>query len=277
MGASKLLKLAAKGGTFLKAHKTTICMCAGLVTGVGAVVECGHATVKSCKKVNEVNELRRINGDQDLTKKEIVQLCWKNYLLTAGLTFAAIGTTAYGYGVTLKQLGVATAGAKAAETECKQLKDSIEDVLGDEEHKEIKDKVIDRFAERKAQVYGDSTQPVDIFRPMGTPPCNFNKGNVVERFKDKFGAEFLGTRADIRYAVAELHSIMKDDGGLEYVDTLHRLMSDDIQGNTIGNDFVWDPEKIRDINDIDVRLTPDYDADGLFWNITYTIEPTYVG
>lgn len=277
MGASKLLKLAAKGGQFLKANKTTICMCAGLVTGIGAVVECGHATVKSCKKVTEVNELRRINGDDDLTKKEIVQLCWKNYLLTAGLTFAAIGTTAYGYGITLKQLGVATAGAKAAETECKQLKDSIDDILGDEEHKELKDKVIDRFSERKAQVYGDSLQPVDIYRPTGAPPCNFNKGNIIERFKDRFGAEFIATRADIRYAVAELHSMMKDDGGIETVDTLHRLMSDDIQDNTMGDNFGWDPENIRDINDIDVRLVPDYDMDGLFWNMVYTIEPKYIG
>lgn len=281
MGASKLLKLAAKGGTFLKAHKTTICMCAGLVTGVGAVVECGHATVKSCKKVNEVNELRRSNGDNDLTKKEIVQLCWKNYLLTAGLTFAAIGTTAYGYGVTLKQLGVATAGAKAAETECKQLAESIEDVLGNEEHKELKDKVIDRFNERKREyIYGDSDQPIDV---RDLPPAFYATGNPgigtgPVRIKDEFGTTFIGTPDSAKLAFSKfVKDVIISQDGEASLDTFYDYIPGNVEIIPKSDRYEWKFYNIGDPDELDVRFDDDHDAFGLFWRMYYTIEPTYVG
>lgn len=275
MGANGLIKLAAKSGAFLKTHKATICMCAGIVSGVGAVVECGHATVKSYKQVEQKNTERSLNGDDALTKKEVIQLCWKNYLLTAGLTFAAIGTTAYGYGVTLKQLGVATAGAKAAEMECKQLKDTIDEVLGDEDHKDIKDKVINRFTEKKAEVYADGNQPIDVFRP----PLNVHGGrrNAVERYRDEKGFEFTATWADVLYAVSELHNTMKDSMSYETLDSFYRLITDDVPATNIGDQFRWEYDSIRDVNDIDVRRTPSYDVDGLIWELSYTIPPTYCG
>lgn len=271
---AKGAKIVAK---FAKTHKATICVVTGVTAGGCAIVECGRATYKSTKQIDAINEARERLGQDPLTKKEVVKECVKNYIPTIALTTTSAGLILYGHRCTLKQLSIATAGAKLLETEYNELKESIEDVLGtggSDENKEIKDKVLNRFAERKHKVYGDSTEPIDYYPAGGVSLDSFSTCARKERFKDNYGGTMWATRGDVRYALEHMKNELLSGYSVS-LDDFYRSVDDNAEFPDNARYFEFNESDTAYQYNQEINLMPDSDADGLFWRLTFREEPVY--
>lgn len=286
---NSIIKISKLTRNFIKLHKSTICVCGGIVVGGVAIVECGKATVKAVRKVDELNTERMANGEEKMTKKEVVKECAKTYVPTVALATTSTVLILYGHKCTLKQLSLATAGAKLIETEYCQLKESIEDVLGDSEHDELKGKVLDRYSQRKKEVlYGDSNNPIDNYY-SDTYVDNVLHGTSITkdkilsntgewRFKDEYGGEFRATRADVRYGVSEIRNMILSGMDASMVDFYNAVVDDSskVRYPEKANFFVFEADNLQKLQHVDARVQVSEDADGPFYMIHWSEEPTYM-
>lgn len=275
---NKLLK-------FAKAHKSSVCICGGLILTTGAVVEGCRATVKSVREIDEINAERLADGEERLTKKEVVKESIHNYFPTIGMTVAGGALIIYGHKVSLKQLSMATAGAKLLEAEYNELKESIEDVLSDdEEHKEIKGKIFDKFTARKHEkLYGDSKQAIDVYTGEryvdevlhGVKLSDrrmYSDTTKVHRFKDRWGGEFYGTKDAAYNGVLEIRNMLLNGMEASLVD-YYDAVGSSIHIPEIANKWIFSPVTINSINQLDIRTALHEDADGPYYRISWTEEP----
>ena len=281
---SNVIKLGKTAIDFVKAHKSTVCVCTGIIAGGAAIVECGHATVKSVRKVDEINANRLADCEEPLTKKEVVKECISEYVPTIGLATLSAGLILYGHRCSLKQLSMATAGAKFLETEYNELKESIEDVLGDDEHKELKGKLFDKFTERKHEkIYGDSKQSIDLYTGEryvdevlhGYPISSrrsYNESSKIYRFKDKWGGEFYGTKDAVYNGVLEIRNMLLNGMEASLVD-YYDAVGNNLHVPDIANKWIFSPSTINSINQLDIRTQLHEDADGPFYRLHWSEDP----
>lgn len=269
-------KIAKNSYKFYRAHKSTLCIGCGLAAGGAALYSGCKATAKSVRQIDIANNEREINGDDPLTKKEVFQLVGKNYISTGAWTLVSAGLIIAGHRLDIKAVGVATAAAKESDNAYNALRDSVNDILS--EDKDTKDKIIDRYEERKHEIYGDSLQPIDQYHTYPGYSKNIvTTSHNYERFKDEYGFECWSSRTAIKAA--------KDKFKLEAINDIEDATLADFYYDIEGYDsnIIRQPEyshrkgyNTNVICDFDIRFNPDYDADGLFWTIDYDLEPVDV-
>ena len=183
---------------FYKANKSTFCIGFGLAAGGTALYSGCKATAKSVREIDIANNERQLNGEDPLTKKEVVQMVGKNYISTGAWTVVSASLIIAGHHLDLKAVGVATAAAKESDNAYNALRDSVNDILVGDENKETKERIFDKCAERK-EVYGDSDQPIDIYhaRPGAVAAIN---GTGIWTFRDEYGFECEGTKLAFKAA-----------------------------------------------------------------------------
>lgn len=278
MGIGSIKKIVAAGCTFVKAHKATICVCGGMVAGTVAIVECGKATYKSVREVDEVNADRVANGEEPLKKKEVVKLCKKNYYPTIGLTVSGIALISFGYRLTLRELASTTAVAKAAQAGYDDLRDSINDILDDgtEEKKTLKDSILNKFEDRKRdrRLYGDGPNAIDICDYTYSKSSKIHP-SAQRRFKDKYGAEFESTKGDVRAAISEV-KYQLSCGLASGLADFYANASDNVKSPDFVSTLEWNPDTLNQLNDLEVTLKLEEDADGPYYWIQYSWDPEEV-
>lgn len=267
--------------SFAKAHKTTICLAGGCACLGVAVVDSGRNTIKAVRKVEDINAIRAQELKSPLTKKEIVKECAPLYISTACWAFAGYVGIGYAYKVKVNQLASMTLFADAAKRERDALRDAIDDILPGEENRETKQKIADRYSEK---LYGDGNQPIDRFIPSE----NRSKGNKVfghspsvERYKDPYGGEFFATASDLRYAKLDIIRTLESGWGAGLPD-FYAAVSDDADYPVNAHNYIWDinnwpQERVSSmLKSFDIRREERSDIDGLYWQLSYTIEPSYI-
>ena len=174
-------------GQFTNEHKPELATGAGLILMFGGTAAAVYATVKSITAIadrkedklaliapddetydnltaEEVQEYDAIL-DNPLPLKETVEVCWKWWILPAGLLAAGTGCVLYSDHEQAKRIGSLMAKAsvlafKAAEA--KDYKEAAKELLGEDKEKEIQDRATIRSAQRRGNsldnlpVYGDS-------------------------------------------------------------------------------------------------------------------------
>lgn len=174
-------------GQFTNEHKPELATGAGLILMFGGTAAAVYATVKSITAIADRKEdkLALIAPDDetydDLTAeeaqeydaildnplplKETVEVCWKWWILPAGLLAAGTGCILYSDHEQAKRIGSLMAKAsvlafKAAEA--KDYKEAAKELLGEDKEKEIQDRATIRNAQRRGNsldnlpVYGDN-------------------------------------------------------------------------------------------------------------------------
>lgn len=133
---------------FTVAHSTTILTSVGVAGVVGTAVSASVASVKSYKTVKEVEEEEK----RDLEFKEKVKLCWKYYIPTVA-TGATTISAVIGSNIISGKKEAAMASALAlAERSFEEYKDVVAEKLGNDEAKELQDKVIfDKIADTDSE------------------------------------------------------------------------------------------------------------------------------
>lgn len=276
-----VVKLGKSAYSFAKAHKTTICLVGGCVCFGAAVADSGRNTIKAVRKVDELNDIREKEGKNPLTKKEVVKECAPLYISTAGLFIAGCVGVGYAYRVKVNELASMTLFADAAKRERDALRDAINDALPGEENRETKNSIIDSYNEK---LYGDGSQPIDKVYPSdlaykGRRP--FGHSPSVERYKDPYGGEWEATVSDIRYAVSEIQRQLEsgwDAGLLDF----YSAVSDDAKYAQNADHYIWEVNSMPQekaysmIKNFTVNLTECSDADGLYWQLRYSVEPDYI-
>lgn len=266
-------KVAKNSYKFYKANKSTFCIGFGLAAGGAALYSGCKATAKSVREIDIANNERQLNGEDPLTKKEVFQMVGKNYISTGAWTVVSASLIIAGHHLDLKAVGVATAAAKESDNAYNALRDSVNDILVGDENKETKEKILDKYAERK-EVYGDSEQPIDIYhgRPGTSAAMN---GNGIWRFKDEYGFECEGTKLAFKAAkekfVMEGLNDIQDTSLADFYCCLEHY----------GVSVIRQPQfayrkgyAVSELGDFDISINVDEDTDGPFYMVDYDLEPT---
>jgi hypothetical protein len=167
--------LATMGKAAVAAHRPEILLGTSLVSTVAAVVSAGFAGYKSGQQVllkemgHEPEEMEDVKV-QVLPVKEKIQLTWMNYLPSAGLAGAALGSTTGLHLVHVKEKKALAAAALMAieeiKTEAKQYQDQLVDavdanVKSEKTKQKIADDAIDPNGDGIADILPSSDHEVD--------------------------------------------------------------------------------------------------------------------
>lgn len=220
----------------------------GMLTAIGLGIA---ATPKALQHI----EMKRAELDkEDLSKKEMAEAVWKDYIPTAATavvsTACIIGSSAVNHN---RNAALATAYA-LSETALKEYKDKVIETIGEKKEAEIQD-----------AVYQDKAKKTS---PTGTPVMH-TEGEEVERFFEPCtGRYFWSTVAKVEAARANIATDMAD-GSYAYLNDWSYFLGleeTEVTGETLG----WmDPIKFR--------LIPGQTPDGeLCRIIRYIVPPKYI-
>jgi hypothetical protein len=201
--------LAVMGKAAVAAHRPEILLGTSLVSTVAAVVSAGFAGYKSGQQVMiaEHPDLDLVDpeGKVALDVKEKIQLTWMNYLPSAGLAGAALGSTTGLHIVHVKEKKALAAAALMAIEEIKTEAKQYQDQLVDAVDKNVK-------SEKTKQKIAD-----DAMDPDGDGYCEIqNTDHEVEELyliRDaKTGRDIWSNTARIEEAVNAVNSFIAKHG-----------------------------------------------------------------
>lgn len=137
---------------FTVAHSTTILTSVGVAGVVGTAVSASVASVKSYKTIQEAEQPNEKGVCLKLAPKEKIKLCWKYYIPTVA-TGATTISAVIGSNIISGKKEAAMASALAfAEKSFEEYKDVVAEKLGNDEAKELQDKVIfDKISETNSE------------------------------------------------------------------------------------------------------------------------------
>lgn len=110
------------------------------VIGVGVtVVETVKATKKSEILIEEAEEDK---DGEELTVKETIEVCWKEYIPVVLAAGATVGCVVGANAISLKRSAALLAAYKLSETSLKEYKETAKKVVGEETSEEIKERAL---------------------------------------------------------------------------------------------------------------------------------------
>lgn len=112
------------------------------VIGVGGTVV---LTVKCTQKaVKTIEESKRENKVEELTKKEVVKACWKDYIPVYLMAGATAGCIIGANAVNLKRSAALVAAYQLSQSALSEYKEAAKDVVGEEKSHEIMQKAAEK-------------------------------------------------------------------------------------------------------------------------------------
>lgn len=122
-------------------HSPEILLGVGIAGMFSTTIMAVKATPKVYSTIEKEKEIRRLECDPELTKKEIFKMSWKAYLPAAIMftcsTVCIIGANS----VNSKRNAVLTTACHVSERALAEYRDKVVEVIGEEKEKEIRDKV----------------------------------------------------------------------------------------------------------------------------------------
>lgn len=208
----------------------------GIAFGVGAVGLSVKATVKAVEIVKEKQQEK----GEELTKKEIIEATWKNYIPVASCSIASAACIVASTHISMRRLATMTAAYAMSENSFKEYKEKAVELLGEKKEEEIRGKVSKDYIDKH-------------------PPYNA----IVENAKggatlclDKLGGRYFYSDADtIRRTVNDLNHMLNMDYHVALNDFYYLM---DMKESGIGDTFGWCLTDGDLINvEFDTELTPE--------------------
>ena len=228
-----------KVGKWAVKNAPQILLGTGFLSGAGALVGVGYATKKSIEEI-ELEKMRRaieqgLSKDEiKLTKKEVVKLVGKNYIVPGLMAAGAAGASIAAFKVEHGRALSLAAMLGATESRLASMEAEMIEQLGDKKFKEIKDTVAQKEIE-KAKV-GEPDSPL------------FDVGGSGEYWilDPVTKLEFRGTRDKISLAIANCDHQLElaaengiDDEKVSVFDFLSEFDIDPWKIPTAARNLVW--------------------------------------
>ena len=118
----------------IKENKSSILTGLGLGFSLVAVVYSAEAGSKASKKIETVE----YNEDRNLTKKEVVKLCWKDFVFPVTFELASIGCIIAGKSIDIKDISKLTLAYETASKFAKVYSDKVKEQIGEKRNEELK-------------------------------------------------------------------------------------------------------------------------------------------
>lgn len=208
----------------------------GIGFGTGAVVFAVKGTVRAVEIVNEKQEEKQ----EPLTKKEIVQHVWKEYVPVVGLTVASAACIVGSVHISARRLAVMTAAYTMSEDSLKKYKDKVHEVLGDKKEEEIRGAI--------QQDAIDANPPSEAYVK--------DTGNGETLCRDSWTGQYFYSNADaIKRAVNDTNNLLLHDYYVSYDDL---AMEMGVEPSNFGSEFGWN---IQDGELIELSFTTELSPD----------------
>lgn len=225
--------------TIVRANAPQILSGLGIAFGAGAVGFSVKATVKAVEIVKEKEKER----GEKLSKTEIVQATWKNYIPAASCSVASAACIVASTHISMRRLATMTAAYAMSENSFKEYKEKAVELLGEKKEEELRGAVSQDYIEKH-------------------PPYN----TIVEHAKgggtlclNQFDGRYFYSDADtIKSTINDLNHMLLNDYNVSLNDFYYLL---DMKESGIGDRFGWN---LNDGNDlIDVDFTTELSQNGV--------------
>lgn len=189
----------------------------GIGFGAGSVAFAIKGTIKAVEIVNE----KRAEKEEDLTKKEIVQYVWKEYIPVVGMGVASVACIVGSVHISARRLAVMTAAYTMSEDSFKKYKEKAAELLGEKKEEEIRGAV--------KQDYINDNPPEEMYVK--------DTGNGETLCLDSYTGQYFYSNADtIRRAINAMNNLMLHDYYVSYNDLATEL---GIEQSKMGDEVGW--------------------------------------
>ena len=251
MGKFSLRKIVSDVHKFTVKHAPEILIGSGIAAGITGTVLTVPATVKAVKAVE--NKKREEEKDS-LTKKEIFKTCWKYYIPTATMMTLSTLSVLEGQSIHTKRAAALTAAYKISESALAEYKEAVIETIGEKKEREVRDTVaknkIDRDSIGNHEV---------IITGKGDTMC-------YDTWSKRY---FKSDLEKIRRAVNELNRQMINEMYVSLNDFYDEI---GLSHSSLGYKMGWNLDK----GFIDIHPSAQLDEnDEPCIAITFTVEPQY--
>ena len=251
MSKFSLRKLVCDVQKFTVKHAPEILIGSGIAAGITGTILTVPATVKAVKAVEDK---KKEEEKDSLTKKEIVKTCWKYYIPTAAMMTLSTASLLEGQSIHAKRAAALTAAYKISESALSEYKEAVIDTIGEKKEKEVRDKIakdhIDRDPINSREV---------IITGRGDTTC-------YDTWSKRY---FKSDLEKIRRAVNELNRQMINDMYVSLNDFYDEI---GLSHSDLGYKMGWNIDK----GFIDIYPSAQLDENGdPCLAITFSIEPQY--
>ena len=213
-------------------------ICTGLGVG-GLFLTTGltvKATVSATRKVDALKaEKQRYAADGEIVKvtpKEVVQLCWRDFIAPTAALAGTTATTIIGHSKLAHNNAALLAGYGVMESSLREQKEALREVLGEKKAAEVENKVAEKVIEKTVvnldnvihTGYGET-----LFIDKWTGRIFYCDLEVIRQKRNEFNLRLFG---DIQLSINDFYDYI----GLDRVDS--------------GDDFGWD----SNIGGIDINF-----------------------
>lgn len=223
-----------KIGRFCTKHSSQILIGVGVVSSAGTVVSTVIATKRSLDIIDAEIEKREAekspDGNSEKTKlkpKEVVHLCWKEWLVPAG--FLAGSTAAYigAFKIEADRAMTYMTLLGASETKLAALESEMVKALGEEKSSEIHDAV--------AQKIVDDKKISESPKPAGSESYKYRCYDTI--LQKEWG---VPNKEAIELGIMRANEMLNKNGRLEFGDLLMECNCPrELIPNVIGRNLVW--------------------------------------
>lgn len=119
---------------FIKENKSSILTGLGIGFGLVAIMASSESGKKSAKRIEEAE----VSEERQLTKKEKIKLCWKNYVFPAAFEFASIVCILKGKTLDLKDISRLTIAYETTSKFVKLYSEKVKEQIGEQQNEELK-------------------------------------------------------------------------------------------------------------------------------------------
>lgn len=136
----KLKVMIKNAGNKISKHSPTILTALGAAGFVTTVIFSCKATIKA-KEIYEKAEYEYAKDGEDLTKKEVVKLCYKYYIPSACMGVVSIGCFIAANKINIKRNAALAAAYTLSENLIKEYQDKVVETIGEKKEQEIRDNI----------------------------------------------------------------------------------------------------------------------------------------
>lgn len=223
----------------------------GIAAGVTGTILTVPATVKAVKKVEHK---KKEEEKESLTKKEIVETCWKCYIPTATMAVVSTGCLLGAHSVHARRTAALTAAYKISENALAEYKEKVIETIGEKKEREVRDKIAKDHVDRDPISNHDV-----VFTGKGDTMC-------YDTWSKRY---FKSDLEKIRRAVNELNRQMIQEMYVSLNDFYDEI---GLSHSDLGYKMGWNIDK----GFIDIHPSAQLDEyDNPCIAIAFTVEPQY--
>lgn len=223
--------------TVVKKNSPKILAGLGIGFGVGSV---GFA-IKGTVKATEIIRNKKEEKGEPLTKKEIAENVWKEYVPVVALSVASAACIVGSVHISARRLAVMTAAYAMSEDSFKEYKNKVKEFIGEKKEEEVRGEIAQDF------INSNPPKSVTVNSIIKAPNC-----------LDRFTGQYFYSDADsIKRAINEVNNLLLHDF---YVSVNELNMELGVpETSRLGDEFGWN---VKNGELIEPEFTTELGPDG---------------